>query len=706
MSTAAVQNPNSFFAKILAQKDLLFPVAFVSLLIVILIPLPIVILDLLLVLNITLSVIVLATTIYVKSPLEFAVLPSFLLAITLFRLVLNVATTRLILTAGDRASTPEAAMASAGHVVESFSSFVAGGSLMVGLIIFIIIFVIQFVVITKGATRISEVAARFTLDAMPGKQMAIDADLNAGVINEAEARKRREEISQEADFYGAMDGASKFVRGDAIAGIVITIINILGGFYVGMVELGWPALEVMSLYTRLTIGDGLVSSVPAFIVSLAAGLIVTRSSSKNQLGAEVGKQLFSRPEALIIACVFLGILAVTGLPPMPLAILCVACGLLAWSLKRTAKRQAIAQAQADEQKTVSAAREPEKVEKLLDVDVMALEIGYGLVKLVDTARGGDLLERISSIRRRLAMELGIVVPPVRIRDDLNLGPNDYCIRIRGQTVARGSTYPELLMAMDSGMATGELQNASPTTEPAFGLPAYWIPESMKDQAELMNYTVVEPSAVMATHLTEVVRAHAHELLSRQEIKNLLENLKQRCPAVVEEVVPTIIKPGELQRVMQNLLRERVPVRDLETILETLGDYGTRTKDMDVLTEYVRSALARTICKQYVDAEDRITCVTLDPTVEDLIQGHIQRTDGGSYFGMPPGTQQTLIGFIAQKVNEAATTGKSAVLLTSPHIRSVVRRMIESALPGTAVLGVNEVVPGVGMDAVAVVGLKG
>jgi flagellar biosynthesis protein FlhA len=704
MAEAVAQLP--LFGRLKANRELLFPLAVVSLLVVILVPLPLPLMDLLLVTNITISVVMLATTIFVKSPLEFAVLPSMLLAVTLFRLVLNVATTRLVLTAGDRADTPDEAIHAAGEMVMSFSQFVSSGSLAVGIIIFVIIFVIQFVVITKGATRISEVAARFTLDAMPGKQMAIDADLNAGTINETEARRRRDEIAQEADFYGAMDGASKFVRGDAIAGIVIVVINIVGGFYVGMFDNGWPALQVLELYTRLTIGDGLVSSVPAFIVSLAAGLIVTRSSSKKELGDEVAGQIFGKPQSLIVACMFLLVLSMTGLPTLPLLAVGLVCGGFALYASRKNRATAAAAQKLEQDKSVAHAKEPEKPESLIAVDAMSLEIGYGLVKLVDAKRGGDLLDRISNIRRRLAVELGIVVPPVRIRDDMQLAPTEYVIRIRNQAVGRGETLPEQLLAMDSGAATSPLANAVETREPAFGLPAYWISENQRAQAELLNYTVVEPSAVLATHLTEIVRRYAHELITRQEVKNLLETVKQKSPAVVEEVIPTVIKPGELQRVMQNLLRERVPVRDLETILETLGDYGTRTKDLDILTEYVRNALARTICKQHVDAEDRITCVTLDPAVEELIAGHLQRTDAGVTMSMPPRTQQQLIQAIAAKVNEAAQTGRNAVLLVGPNVRSWVRRMIEQALPQTPVLGMNEIVPEVSLDAVAVVGLNG
>lgn len=683
---------------------MMFPLACVVLLLVLLVPLPTQLLDFLLVLNITVSVIVLVTTIYVKSPLEFAVMPSLLLAVTLFRLVLNVATTRLILAAGDNASTPEQAQYAAGHMVQAFASFVAGDKLAIGIIIFVIIFVIQFVVITKGSTRISEVAARFTLDAMPGKQMAIDADLNAGVINEAEARKRREAIAQEADFYGAMDGASKFVRGDAIAAIIITFVNILGGMYVGMFEHGWPILETAELYTILTIGDGLVSQVPAFITALAAGLIVTRTSSRKDLGDEMLGQMFSKPAALIVACLFLMLLSVTGLPALPLIVLGSCCGGLALIMTRTAKKQASAELKKQADASQAAAKEPEKVEKLLDVDAMELEVGYGLVRLVDESKGGDLLARISMIRRQLAVELGIIVPPVRIRDNMRIAANDYAVKIRGQTVAAGVTYPEQFLAMDNGATSGPIPAAEQTVEPAFGLPAYWITESQRSQAELMNYTVVEATSVLATHLTEVIKRYAYELLTRQEVKNLIENLKQRAPALVEEVIPTQIKPGELQRVMQNLLRERVPVRDLETIIETLGDWSSRTKDLDVLTEYCRNALARTICKQYVDETDKLWCVTLDPAVEDLLIGHTDREKGGTT--MPPQTQQAITKRIAEKVSELTQLGRSAVVVCSPQIRSGLRRMIENAIPQVAVLGYNEIVPEVAVEAVGLVSLNG
>jgi flagellar biosynthesis protein FlhA len=694
MAVAAIPNP--ILARLHDNRGMLFPMALITLLLVILVPLPTPILDLLLTVNITLSVVILVTTIYVKSPLELSVFPSLLLAITLFRLVLNVATTRLILTntGGTHA---------AGEVVQTFADFVTRGSLAVGIIIFTIIVVIQFVVITKGATRIGEVAARFTLDAMPGKQMAIDADLNGGHITEVQARERRQAISQEADFYGAMDGASKFVRGDAIAAIVITFVNILGGIYVGMVEHKMDILGCLEVYTKLTIGDGLVSQVPAFIISLAAGLIVTRTSSRKDLGEEMLAQVFAKPKALVIAAAFLGLMSFAGLPRAPMLILGACCGGIAFMLTRNDKKVVAAAAAVEREKVTR--KEPEKVEKLLDLDAMELEVGYGLVRLVDTSKGGDLLERISLIRRQIAMDLGIIVPPVRIRDNMQLGANDYVIKIKGQAVARGVTYPEQFLAMDNGATSGPIPNASLTTEPAFGLPAYWITEPQRSHAELMNYTVVEATSVLATHLTEVIKSHGFELLTRQEVKNLIDNLKARVPALIEEVIPTQIKPGELQKVMQNLLRERVPVRDLETIIETLGDFSSRTKDLEVLTEYVRNALGRTICKQYVDDRDRLWVLTLDPAMEDLINSHIDRERGNANT-MPPQTAQQIVKQIAEKSTELTQTGRSAAILCSPQIRSSLRRMIESSLPQVAVLAFNEVASEVSVEAVGLVGMNG
>ncbi len=669
------------------NRGLLIPICVICLILVLLVPLPPWLMDVLLSINITLSAVILMTTLYVTNPLELSSFPSLLLATTLFRLVLNTASTRLILTAGGPGTDPTQATAAAGHVIEAFGNFVAGNSLAVGLIIFIILIVIQFVVITKGATRISEVAARFTLDAMPGKQMAIDADLNAGIINDVEAKRRREAISREADFYGAMDGASKFVRGDAIAGIIIIIVNILGGLYVGIVQNKWQIMQCLELFTKLTIGDGLVTQVPAFIISIAAGLIVTRSTSKSNLGEELLTQLTAKPVALAIAAGFLGLLAVTPLPKAPLLLLGGSCGGLAYMLSR-GRKQASAQAAAKQAKPAAPKSEP--IETLLSVDPMELEVGYGLIRLVDKNQGGDLLDRISMIRRQIAGEMGIIVPPIRIRDNMQLEPNEYAIKLRGIEIARDKSMPGMFLAINSG-AVREKVPGIETHEPAFGLPAVWITENERARAEKNNYTVVPASSVIATHLTDLIKRHGADLLTRDEVKKLLDTLKEKCPAVVEEVVGPILKLGEVQKVLQNLLRERVPIRDLQTVLETLGDWAGRTKDLEILTEYCRNALARTICAQYMDREGVIHCITLDPALEDTVNAHIERTETGSYLTLPPARTNKIIDAVRSQVEKYAVPTGTLVLLCSPQIRLQFRRLIESAIPGTPVLAFNEVV---------------
>jgi flagellar biosynthesis protein FlhA len=685
------------------HRALIVPVAFVSLLGVLLVPLPPFMLDALICLNISISVIVLLTTIYMEHPLDFSVFPSLLLATTLFRLVLNIASTRLILSA--KADTPEGAMGVAGHVISAFGSFVAGESYIVGSIIFLILVVVQFVVITKGATRISEVAARFTLDAMPGKQMAIDADLNAGTIDEAEARRRREKIGQEADFFGAMDGASKFVRGDAVAGIIITVINIAGGFAIGSLQKHWDVAQTAKVFTTLTIGDGLTAQIPAFVVSIAAALIVTRSGSKQQLGTELTKQLSSQPVGLFITAAFLGLLSLTPLPKVPL--LATAAGLVAigWSMRRTAGRKTAA-VQAGEAAKKLAKPEPPAPEALLKLDTLELEVGYGLVSLVDTGQGGDLLERISAIRRQLAAEMGFILPPIRIRDNMQITPDEYRFKIKGSTVARGRTVPGKLLAMDSGIATGRIEGIA-TKEPAFGLDAWWIDPKSKTRAETMNYTVVDPSSVLATHLTEIVKQHADELLTREEVNSLVAQLKEKSPKLVEEVVPGVVKPGELQKVLQNLLRERVPIRDLESILETLSDWGPKTKDLDVLTEYVRHALRRTICQQYAAPDQngslRVVCVTLDPAFEDTINAYIDRSAAGTSVNMPAGVASKVASQIMRALQQVTAAGHQPVVLASPQVRGVVRQLLAPHLPGVAVLGYNEVVAGVEVESMSLVG---
>jgi flagellar biosynthesis protein FlhA len=689
-----------------AYRGLFVPIGFVALLAVLLVPMPPALMDLLISINISLSVIILLTTIYMDHPLDFSVFPSLLLATTLLRLVLNVASTRLILSA--KGNTAADAMAAAGHVISAFGNFVAGDSLFVGIVIFLILVIVQFVVITKGAGRISEVAARFTLDAMPGKQMAIDSDLNAGTINEAEARRRRDLIRQEADFFGAMDGASKFVRGDAVAGIIITVINIAGGFAVGIIARSWDAAQTAEVFTKLTIGDGLTAQIPSLVISIASALIVTRSGSRAQLGNELTDQITSQPRGLLITGIFLIALAATPLPTIPLLATGTGLGLLAWSMMRTQRTEAAEKRSAEERAATKTRADPPPVETLLKVDTLELEVGYGLVALVDTTQGGDLLERINAIRRQLAGELGLVMPPVRIRDNMQLAASEYRIKIKGNAVATGQTRPGKLLAMDSGLANGAL-DGEPTREPAFGLEAWWIDPALRTRAETMNYTVVDPTSVLGTHLTEVVRQHAGELLTRTEVVNLVEEIKKKSPKLVEETIPSAVKTGDLQKILQNLLRERVPVRDLETILETLADWAPKTKDLDVLTEYVRNSLRRSICQQYsapaTDGSGRLklVCVTLDPALEDQIAGYIDRSAAGTTVSMPARVATKIAEQITASLRLVTAAGSHPVVISSPQVRAVVRQVLEPHIPTIAVLGYNEIVPTIEVESLALVG---
>ena len=684
------------------HKGLIVPLGFIMLLVVILVPLPPLAMDLLISGNISLAVIILLTTVYMAKPLDFSVFPSLLLATTMLRLVINIASTRLILTAD--ATSPAEAIGVAGRVISAFGEFVASDSLFVGVVIFLILVIVQFVVITKGAGRVSEVAARFTLDAMPGKQMAIDSDLNAGLINEADARRRREEISREADFFGAMDGASKFVRGDAVAGIIITAINIIGGLAVGIVERGWPFAQTAQVFTKLTIGDGLTSQIPSFIISIAAALIVTRSGAKEDLGEELTGQLISQPRGLVITAGFLSLLAFTPLPTVPLLATGGGLGLIAFGMFRAARgRAGLARDTA-----LAAAQgpiEPPPIETLLKVDTMELEIGYGLVSLVDAGQGGDLLDRIGAIRRQLAAEIGLVAPPIRIRDNMQLEPGQYRVKIRGAAVAGGELHPGMLMAMDSGIATGRVQGEA-TKEPAFGLDAWWIDPAQRHRAETMNYTVVDPTSVLATHLTEIIKQHAHELLTREEVSNLVENLRAKSPKLVEEAIPALVKVADLQRVLHNLLRERVPVRDMETIVETLADWAPKSNDTDILTEYVRNALRRAICEQHTvpneDGKPRVVCVTLDPSFEDQISAYIERGPAGTSLSMPARIATHTAEMILRVLQRVTAAGFHPVVIASPQVRAVVRQILEPHLPTAAVLGYNEIPPGVEVESMGLV----
>jgi flagellar biosynthesis protein FlhA len=678
--------------RIAAHRHLIVPVGFLALIGVLVVPLPPLAMDVLISANIALAAIVLLTTIYMTRPLDFSVFPALLLATTLFRLVLNIASTRLILAAGELP--PGEASTAAGEVIEAFADFVAGSNPVIGAIIFLILIIVQFVVITKGATRMSEVAARFTLDAMPGKQMAIDADLSAGLLTEEQARSRREEVTREADFYGAMDGASKFVRGDAIAGIIITAVNILGGLAIAMLMHDYTATQAIQIFGMLSIGDGLVSQIPAFIVAIAAGLIVARAGGGSNIGMEIPAQLASQPTALFLISGFLGMLALTPLPTVPLLLAGLTTGGIGWSMRKA---------------TAAAAErvQPKPVESLLSVDMLELELGYGLVRMVDQANGGDLLARIARIREELAQDLGLVMPPVRIRDNMNIPPEHYRLKIRGAVVAEGDVHADLLMAMDSGLATGTLQGIV-GKEPAFGLDAIWIDPALRHRAEVQNYTVVDPSSVMSTHLTEVVRRHADELLSREEVSLLVDQLKEKAPRLVEEVVPSQLKIGEIQKVLQSLLREGVSIRDLETIIETLGDWSTHTRDADVLVEYVRHALRRSICTAHAELDEsgrpRMHVVTMDPDVEERLGAHVDRGAAGTTVAVPA----RLAGEVARAVAEAARplsdAGRQIIVVSSPTVRAPLRQILQPHLAGVVVLGYNELADGFDVQSVGLVQL--
>lgn len=695
----------AIFHAIARYTHLIVPVGFLLLVGVLVVPLPPIIMDLLLCANIAIAAVVLMTTMYMRRPLDFSVFPALLLGTTLFRLVLNVASTRLILSVETK--DPVEAASAAGHVIEAFANFVAGENPIVGGILFVILVVVQFVVITKGATRMSEVAARFALDAMPGKQMAIDADLSAGVIDDKEAKHRREEVSREADFYGAMDGASKFVRGDAIAGIIITVVNIVGGFAIAKFQLGWSVADALKTFTLLSIGDGLAAQIPAFLVAISAGLIVARAGGGKTVGEEIPNQLAAQPTALYLISLFLFALAFTPLPTFPMVAGSVLLATIAYAMQWMSKQKSVQEAKRLREEARNTPAEEPKPEALIAVDVLELELGYALVALVDQSRGGDLLQRIARIRRDLAVELGLVMPAVRVRDNMEQPPNAYRVKIRGATVASGTVYPDRLMAMDSGLAAGTLEGIS-TKEPAFGLDAIWIEPTLRQKAEVANWTVVDPSSVLATHLADVVRSHADELLTREEVNNLLTQLKSKSPRTVEDLVPSVIKAPDLQKVMQALLRERVAIRDIEAILESMAEWMPHTKDPEVLVEYVRNSLRRTICQQYAetgeDGKPKLMCVTLDPALEDVVSGYIDRSPSGTTFSIPPQVANRVARAVAQTAEPLASQGKPIVVIASPSVRSQVRQLLEPHIPSVAVLGYNEIVKGVDVESVGLVQL--
>ena len=621
-----------------------------------------------------------------------SVFPSLLLITTLFRLALNVSSTRLILLEGY-----------AGELISSFGNFVVGGNAVVGFIIFVILIIIQFMVITKGAERVAEVSARFTLDAMPGKQMAIDADLNQGAITDAEASERRKKIQREADFYGAMDGASKFVKGDAIAAIIIIFINIIGGFVIGMVQRNMTVEQALQNYTLLTVGEGLVNQIPALLISTATGIIVTRAASESNLGYDLIHQLGAKPRVFYIVCGVLAAMAcVPGLPGLPFMVLAVACGIIGRQIAAGDKKVEETAVVEKKEKTKSEATKPENIVSLLQVDPMELEIGYSLIPLVDTGQGGDLLDRIVMIRRQCALELGLVVPTIRIRDNIQIKPNAYIIKLKGIEIAKGELLLDHFLAMNSGTVFEEIQGIE-TIEPAFGLPALWIPEASREQAELNGYTVVDAVSVLATHLTEVIKAHADEILGRQETQNLIDNAKKTNQSLVDEVIPDLLGVGDIQKVLANLLRERISIRDMATILEVLADYAQATKDTEILTEYVRHAMARQITQQYVQ-NNQLTCITLDPAIENKIAGAVQRTERGSYVSMDPDTMQKLLNSLGKELQKLTDMGYQPIALTSPTVRLYFRKLVERSVPGIIVLSHAEIDQSVEIQIIGVVKL--
>jgi flagellar biosynthesis protein FlhA len=675
-----------------ARADVALALAVLGILAVMLVPLPPLVLDLLLTGNLALSLLTLLIGMYILRPLDFSVFPSQLLLLTLFRLSLNVASTRLILLHGS-----EGAQA-AGEVIHAFGRFVVGGSYVVGAVVFLILVVIQFVVITKGAGRIAEVAARFTLDAMPGKQLAIDADLNAGLINESDARARRREIAREADFYGAMDGASKFVRGDAVAGIIITAVNCVGGLLIGVIQQRLELFEALANYTLLTIGDGLVTQIPALIVSTAAGIVVTRAASDADLAATVARQFAGHHRALLITgATLLALGLIPGLPKVPFLLLAALAGVAGYQGVRETRRPS---ASLPEAPAPAGAAGPEKVEQLLALDPLELEVGYGLIPLVDPAEGGDLLDRVRLVRRQFATDVGFVVPPVRIRDNLQLGPNAYAVKVRGLVVSRGEILPGHFLAMNPGTATDTIPGV-PTAEPTFGLPAQWVTAAERERAQVLGYTVVDPSSVVTTHLTETIRRHARDLLGRQEVQALVDVLKPTHPSVVEALVPNLLPLGTVQKVLQNLLAEGVSIRDLALILETLADAASSTKDPVVLTEFARQALGRTICRSLAAADGTLKVFTLSPALEQQLTDALADGDQGRYLALDPRAAQGVIEAIAQTVGKGCLDG-TPVVLSSPAIRPHLRRLTERYLPHLAVVSYNEIGTDITIKAVAMV----
>lgn len=672
--------------------DISVALGVIAIIIIIILPIPTWMLDVLLSMNIALSILILLISMYTKNALQFSIFPSLLLLTTLFRLSLNISSTRSILLNGE-----------AGDVIETFGEFVIMGNIFVGLVIFLIIIIINLMVITKGAERVSEVAARFTLDAMPGKQMAIDADLNSGLVTEDEARIRRKEVQMQADFYGAMDGASKFVKGDSIAGIIITAINLLAGIGIGVLSRGLDVGQSINEYALLTVGDGLVSQIPALLISTGTGLVVTRAASEDNLGTDLLKQLFGNNPSLMF--IVGGVLVALGFGPLP-ALPYITLGLIfittAFIMRRKDTQEVVDEMQLAEESEVEEIKKPENVMSLLRVEDIELEFGYGIIPLADANQGGDLLDRIVMIRRQLALELGVVVPMIRLRDNIQLSPNEYIVKIKGVEVSKSELLFDHFLAMNPGGTNEDLEGVD-TIEPAFGLPAKWINEKEREKAEILGYTVVDPPSIIATHLTEIIKNNASTLLTRQDVKLLLDNVREEHPALVDEITPKELSLGEIQKVLSNLLKEQVSIRDMVTILETLADYVEVTRDSDMLTEYVRQNLSRYITKKYVE-DNSIKVITIDSELEQMIMSSINQTESGAYINLEPNVIQQILNNTFVSLERLTSIGLQPIVLTAPILRIYFKRLTEQSLKDLIVLSYNEIEPSVEVQSVGVVTL--
>jgi flagellar biosynthesis protein FlhA len=682
------------------KGQLTIPIAIVVILMAVIVPLPTFILDILISANIALSVIILLSSVHLLNPVKFSSFPSILLITTLFRLALNIASTRLILLNGKNG--PSAA----GEVIHAFGQFVVGGNYAVGIVIFLVLIVIQYVVINHGAVRISEVTARFTLDAMPGKQLSIDADLNAGIIDQDEARERRIEVGKEAEFYGSMDGAIRFTQRDAMASILITLINIIGGIFIGTIQYGMPVVTAMTTFTIMTVGDGLVTAIPSLLISIAGALVTTRSASEEGMGQEVTVQLFANPKPVYFSSgIIAGMGMIPGFPKFSFFLLAGTLGFIAYSMATAARQKALAPIRDPKAKGSSKGKDsdvatPDKATSFLRMDSLAVEIGYGLIGIVDVQQGGDFLNRIRSIRKQTAQDMGVIVPPVNVSDNLKLGPKEYSILLKGIEIARGELVIDKLMAINPGNVSGEIEGVA-TKEPTFGLPAFWITKDKRERAQLMNYTVVDPPTVLATHLTEMIRNYAYELVGRQDVKSLIDFVGETHPKLIEELVPKTLSVGEIQKVLQNLLREKVSIRDLVTIFETLADYGSQTKDPVTLTEMTRAALCRGITKNLVNEVGELAVITLSPEWEAQLTAAMTRTDAGSYLAVDPKKFEQLV-HATMKTCQRLTT-PNWTLLCSSNLRFHVRKLIERFIPQLTVISPNDIPPNLQITSIGVVG---